>query len=185
MGLDMDESAAIDDTWSACPGCGVSLPGRLVVHQRSNASEACWQVRGLVTGHEFDNLVALGQFHQLTVDAYGAQHAGGSAPPLGVAFALIGLRLSLDEGWEGAAVREAHRYLATTSKDWPVFVPPPRRAFLTVVDVAQADSPDAHAKTVRRWADEVWAGWEASHGEVVALIGARLPLDVRKRLQGR
>ena len=105
-----DLAAVLNDTassrWNVCPGCGLILPGGVDLHGRSNASEACWQLYGEVAAHEAAHVVALGRLHQLTVDTYGAQHAGRSAARIGVAFALIGLRLSLDEGWSGEEVRD-------------------------------------------------------------------------------
>jgi hypothetical protein len=178
-----DDAAAPTDAASSrcsvCPGCGLILPGGVDLHGRSNASEACWQLYGEVASHEAADIVVLGRLHQLTVDTYGAQHAGRSAVRIGVAFALIGLRLSLDEGWSGEEVRDAHQYLAANFKEWPEFAPPAERTWMTVYDVALATSPDEHARLVHHWAAEVWAAWEQVREDVVALLGARLPVDVR------
>lgn len=181
-----DHAAVPTDTasgrWSVCPGCGLTLPASTDLHARSNASEACWQLYGEVAAHEAVHVVVLGLLHQLTVDTYGAQHAGGSAARIGVAFALIGLRLSLDEGWSGGEVRDAHQHLAANFRDRPEFAPPVERTWMTVYDVALATSPDEHARLVRRWAAEVWAAWEQVREDVVALLGARLPMEVRARI---
>ena len=168
--------------WSVCPGCGVTLPGSADLHARANASEVCWQLYGEVAAHEAAHVAVLGRLHQLTVDTYGAQHAGGSAARIGVAFALIGLRLSLDEGWSGEEVRDAHQYLAANFREWPEFAPPAERKWMTVYDVALATSPDEHARLVLRWAAEAWAAWEHAREDVVALLRARLPVDVRGRI---
>jgi Family of unknown function (DUF5946) len=172
-----------DDPWSVCPGCGVSLPGPSALHDRSNASEACWQLYGEVAGFELAHLTRLGRFHQLMVDTYGAQHAGGPAAPIGVAFALIGLRLALDEGWHGDEVRSAHQYLAQTWREWPLFVPPTDEGALTLQDIALAGSPDAHARLMVEWATDVWYSWAASVSQVVELIGARFPPAVQNRIR--
>lgn len=172
--------------WSVCPGCGVALPGlEGDLHGRGNASEACWQLYGEVSGYEAAHVAVLGRLHQLMVDAYAAQHAGEPAPPISVAFGLIGLRLTLDEDWSGDHVRDAHRYLAGSFREWPAFDRPSRPATLTVFDIAMAGSPAAHAELVQRWAAEVWSSWQAAHGEVLALIERRLPVEVRSRLLGR
>jgi hypothetical protein len=167
---------------STCPGCGLTLPGSADLHGRANASETCWQLYGEVASNEALHLGVLGRLHQLTVDAYAAQHAGGSAARIGVAFALIGLSLSLDEGWSGDQVRDAHQYLGATFKDWPGFAPAAERTWMTVYDVALASSPEEHARLVQRWASEVWAAWAPIHSDVLALIEARLPADVRGRI---
>ena len=182
-----NRAAAPTDTassrWSACPGWGVTLPGSADLHGRSNASEACWQLNGEVAAHEAAHVAALGRLHQLTVDTYAAQHAGGSAARIGVAFAVIGLRLSLDEGWSGEEVRDAHQYLGANFKAWPEFAQPAERTWMTVYDVALATSPDERARLVHRWAAEVWAAWEPVREDVVTLLGARLPMEVRGRIK--
>jgi hypothetical protein len=129
--------------WSMCPGCGLELPdegnsgdGRL------NASAACWRLYGEVTGYELSHLVELGSLHQLTVDAYGAQHPGPNVPSIGVAFGLIGLSLALNWGRTGLEFREAHQYLGARFRAWPFFERPVVRSSATVLDVALAGSPE-------------------------------------------
>jgi len=93
-----------------CPGCNVELPGSAEPWDpRSLASEACHELYGEVVGFESQHLVELGPWHQLLVDVYAAQHAGERTPPIGTAFALIGLHLSIEDGWGGLPVRDAHR----------------------------------------------------------------------------
>lgn len=175
--------ASMTHGWTACPGCGLSLPGSPEpADRRRNASAACWGLYGEVAGYEFANLAQLGHLHQLMVDAYGAQHAGPSVPPIGPAFSLIGLRMALDEGATGVQVRAAHEYLARHFQEWPTFVRPSSIARLTVFDVAMAKSPSDHAQLLAAWADEVWADWISVHGEVAALIRERLPGHVRQGL---
>jgi hypothetical protein len=103
----------VTTTFTACPGCGLELPfGDWPLDRAVNASPACWHLCTEVIANEMQNVLDLGRFHQLTVDAYGAQHAGEPTPRISTAFALIGLHLALDEGWTGTAVRAAHQYLA-------------------------------------------------------------------------
>jgi uncharacterized protein DUF5946 len=166
--------------WSDCPGCGLRMPdtgGRL--DRRRNVSPACWHLYGEVTGYELTHLPTLGRFHQLTVDAYGAQHPGSGARPIGVAFGLIGLHLALERGLTGLEVQGAHRQLAARFGDWPTFERPERQAPLTVLDVAMAGSPEEHGEIVQRWAAAVWASWHASHAQVLRLIDERLLAEAR------
>lgn len=169
--------------WSECPGCGVALPGTATsVHRRRNASGACWALYGEVAGYELAHLAELGRFHQLMVDTYGAQHAGPSVPAIGTAFALIGLKLALEEGMSGIQVRSAHQYLASEFRTWPFFVRPPREAGITVFDVAGAESVEDHARLVTRWASDVWASWSSARDAVARLVEERFPGAVRGRL---
>jgi hypothetical protein len=163
-----------------CPGCGVELPGSAEPwDSRSLASEACHALYGEVAGFESRHIVELGRWHQLLVDTYAAQHAGDRTPLIGTAFALIGLHLALEEGWEGLAVRDAHQDLARPYQEWPAFPAPEQRGALTVLDLALASTPEDHVERLRAWATGVWQAWVESHAAVEALIADRLPLDRR------
>jgi hypothetical protein len=152
------------------------------LNRRLTASVACWRLYGEVLGHESEWLAGLGRLHQLTVDTYGAQHAGGHSPAIATAFGLIGLRLALEDGMTGAEVRAAHQYLAQRFRTWPVFDPPSTTWQVTVIDVAAAGSSEAHEEAVSRWAADVWSSWRHEHDRVAGLVGERLPPDVRGRL---
>jgi hypothetical protein len=159
---------------STCPGCGLELPSTgLPVNRRSNASHECIQVKGEVAGFELDNLVQLGRLHQLTVDAYGAQHAGGQGSGIRVAYSLVGLQLALERGFTGLQVRDLHQRMGKPGPDWPRFNVPPNPGPVTVVEVAiaghRAGSVEGHAETVERWARSVWAAWAARHDDVNGL----------------
>ncbi|HEV2004975.1 MAG TPA: DUF5946 family protein [Candidatus Limnocylindrales bacterium] len=163
-----------------CPGCGVELPGSAEPWDpRSLASEACHALYGEVAGFESQRIVELGRWHQLLVDAYAAQHAGERTPPMGAAFALIGLHLALEQGWDGLEVRNAHQDLARRYREWPAFPAPERRGALTVLDLALASTPEEHVERLRAWATTVWQAWAGAHPAVEVLIAERLPLDRR------
>src|SRR4029453_4893418 len=99
---------------TTCPGCGLQLPASgLPWDPRRNASPECWQLYGEVQGFELEHLELVRDLHQLTVDAYAAQHApreaAGEVPPISVAYALVGLHLALDRGASGGEVRVTHQ----------------------------------------------------------------------------
>jgi len=169
--------------WTSCPGCGIDLPDEgESLERRRNASAACWRLYGEILLHESAWLARVGRLHQLTVDTYGAQHAGGHAPAIATAFGLIGLRLALEDGWTGTEVRAAHQYLARRHRTWPAFAPASITWRVTVIDVAGIGSPEAHEEAVSRWAADVWSSWRREHDRVARLVGERLPPDVRGRL---
>jgi hypothetical protein len=170
----------------ACPGCGVVLPGDPdVPTPRPGASPACWSLYGEIAGYEALHVAQLGRYHQLMVDAYAAQHptAGGSG--IGLAFALVGLHLALDEGWRGDQVRDAHQALAAARTSWPTFDPPVSNGSMTVFDVAMAGSSEGHAALLQRWAADVWAAWRDQRDAVVRLLDERLPPADRARIASR
>lgn len=130
---------------------------------RLHASAACEAVLHEVLGFEFQHPVML-RFHQLTVDAYGAQHAAGPGPGVGVAYGLAGLWLALEHGFSAEEVRAVHRRMGHPTPAWPVFAPPaPPQRWLTVLDVAEAGvrqhSDGGHARAAAQWAESVWSVW--------------------------
>jgi hypothetical protein len=164
---------------TACPGCGIVLPdGTPAEPARLHASPSCEAVLNEILGYEFQHPVML-RYHQLTVDAYGAQHAGGSAPRIRVAYSLAGLWLALEHGFSAEDVRAVHRRMGHPTLEWPEFRPPsPPQRWLTVLDVAEAGirqrSESGHARAVGQWATSVWAAWRADvpgvHDEVETLL---------------
>jgi hypothetical protein len=159
---------------TVCPGCGVRLPPtRLVLDRRLNATPECWHLYGEVAGFGLSRPELIVRFQQLTVDSYGAQHAGGESAPIGVAYGLVGLHLALDRGLSGLQVRDAHQRMGRPDGTWPDFDRPAGPRWLTVLQVAEAgvraDSAPGHARAVGDWAASVWRAWAARHGEVAAL----------------
>jgi hypothetical protein len=152
------------------------------VDPRRNASAACWELYMHVVAHELSHTSRLGGLHQLTEDAYGAQHAGPRVPDIGTAFSLIGLHLALDLGWSGNAVRAAHQHLAGHFKDWPHFSRPSAPATMTVAHVSGSPTPDEHAARVRAWAASVWESWSAQHRAVREWANQVLDEPTRGRL---
>jgi hypothetical protein len=163
---------------TTCPGCGLELPaGGLPPDPRRNASAECWRLYGEVQGFELGHAELVRDHHQLAVDAYAAQHArrddGGEVPPIGLAYALVGLHLALDRGVPGVEVRAAHQRMGRPDASWPRLQAPPSTGALTVLDVATAGlmvgSVAGHAAAVRAWAAAVWRAWAAQHAAVAAL----------------
>ena len=86
---------------TTCPGCGVQQPGSGWDWDPSvNYSPECWQLYGEVTGFELGHLELL-RLHQMTVDAYGAQHVPGDGRGTRAAYSLVGLHLALERGLTG------------------------------------------------------------------------------------
>jgi len=162
---------------SRCPGCGLELPDAAAPPARTDgylASPECRALYGEVVGYEATDPVRLGPWHQVCVDAYGAQHAGPDSKPIGVAFALNGLYLVFERGFTGIQAREAHGYLANTVDSWPRFDPPAAVGDITVFDVAMAGSADEHIAWVRRWGRSAWDAWRHVHAQVAELTDRQL-----------
>lgn len=172
---------------SGCPGCGLVMPTSAKTngsyHNSSyyHCSGECWSLFGEVLAAEFGNLLLFRRVHQLTVDAYAVQHAGGPHPDKSVCVHLVGLCLVHEHGLSSPEVAPKLQGLATRVKDWPQFEPPTGQGRLTVFDVAAAADHDEHAARVRAWAAEVWADWAEHHAAVRGLAAAALGGDSRRR----
>ena len=161
---------------SACPGCGLEMPRdeEAAYDGYYHCSPECWSVYTEVLGVEFGDPVLFGRVHQLTVDAYAAQHAGGRHPDKSVGIHLAGLHLVLERGIPARRVSPLHQRLAEGVGSWPHFPPPADAGATTVLDVALAGTPEEHVERVRRWAREVWGAWSDRHDEVAALVSRHL-----------
>ena len=83
---------------TTCPGCGLRAhTGSGIPTGRLNASADCEAIYGEVIGFASEHLELL-RLHQLTVDAYGAQHPGPPTKPIRLAYSLVGLHLALELG---------------------------------------------------------------------------------------
>lgn len=158
-----------------CPGCGLILTDLgLPVDERANASGECralyWELSAetLARGDaEFR--------HQGAVDAYTAQHAGGPSRPISVAFALIGLSLTLERGWTGREAQLAHVALARERTVRPVFDRPDAPAAITIRDVLAEAAAEPRDQIMNEWMAAVWASWASAHDEIRRLCDDRLP----------
>lgn len=156
---------------STCPGCGLVMPRSGRDYDRKfNASAECWSLFEEVIGAEFQNAVLFGQVHQMTVDTYAVQHAGGRHPDKSVCIHLVGMYLAQERHLRLAEIPPRMQRIAGRAA-WPHLDPPPDRASLTIRDVAQAGSPEEHARRVRQWADQVWHAWSRYHGVARGLAG--------------
>jgi hypothetical protein len=150
------------DANSTCPACAVELPRgeRRETHRYFNASPECWSVFNEVLASEYSDVTMLAAVHQLTVDTYAVQHAGGAHPDKSVTIHLVGLRLVLESGLRPTEIAPYLQRVATVSSTWPNLAPPTKGWSLTIVDVALSDD---HVVTVRKWAAEVWRAWAPFH----------------------
>jgi hypothetical protein len=162
---------------TVCPGCGLQMPHRplLTKHSYYNVSAQCWSVYTEVLAAEYSNAVLFGQVHQITVDTYSSQHAGGVHPHKSIDIHLAGLHLVTNRGLHPTAVAPLLQRLAESVRVWPHFTVPSCPWELTIADVAMAASAQEHADLVRRWSVEVWSGWAHEHDAIAAFVDAQIP----------
>lgn len=108
--------------------------------------------------------------HQHLVDAYGAQHVRQSKSTIGAAFALTGLYLAVERGFTGRQVQKMHMLMASRSKAWPRFTPPPHVGSMTVADVLAVEPGPQRDEAIMTWCQSVWAAWAASQERVRSMV---------------
>src|ERR1051326_8735861 len=90
---------ALHDT--ICPGCGLRMPARNTATTSRgyyNVSDECWDLYTEVLATEYGKAFLFGQVHQMTVDSYAVQHAGGPHPDKSLDVHLLGLSPELEKG---------------------------------------------------------------------------------------
>ena len=137
-----------------------------------NCSKECWIIYSDVLGTEFSNAVLFSQVHQLTVDTYAVQHAGGNHTDKSVAVHLAGLHAALDLEVPQMQISGLRQRLAANISLWPHFEPPRHCGPLTIFEIALATGPKQHVERVRKWSQLVWQSWSQHHASVAELVSA-------------
>ena len=165
---------------SKCPGCALVMPvlANATYEGYFNTSPECWQVFTEVLATEYNNALLFGRVHQLTVDTYAVHHAGGKHPDKSVGIHFAGLYLMLTKRAKTVEVPRLHRRLAESVKEWPHFTPPVTPVYLTIFNVAMAETPDEHVRLVREWANAVWTAWAEHHDAVATLVAEKLRKEI-------
>lgn len=167
-----------------CPGCGLAMPPSDSAGYDGyyNTSPECWSLYSEVLGEEYGNAILYGQVHQLTVDAYAVQHAGGSHPDKSVGVHLTGLYLMLEQDASPPEVPSFHKQLAQSIDEWPSFDPPSPHAQdpLTILDVALAESVEEHTERSRKWAKQLWDAWTPYQDVVAKLADEHLDWNTHR-----
>ena len=114
--------------------------------------------------------------HQLSVDAFTAQHAEETTKPMAVVFALLGLYLHIEKGFTGKQVQRAHMRLAKHRRQWPRLPLPRKQAGITVADVVRAAPGVARDAMIEQWCVSVWEVWQESRDPIADL--AKMELQV-------
>jgi len=115
--------------------------------------------------------------HQLSVDAYTAQHADATTKPIAVVFALMGLYLHLEKNFTGKQVQRAHMKMARQRKEWPRLALPENKAAITVAEVLAAAPGPLRDARIEEWCASVWEAWQASREVIVQIARTELGVD--------
>ncbi len=157
------------DRAERCPGCGAIVPTVPdgPTHRYIGASAGCWALYTALLASEFDAFDA--RTHQLSVDSYAAQHPGveSSRANQSVCTHLVALCLSLEHGFGVEDLRPLTGDLNKGRWFAPRWLEPPVDPFsMTIIDLLDANSPEAYGALARKWATATWDAWSAHHAQV-------------------
>ncbi len=155
-----------------CFGCGALVSKTEgPVHRYLGASPGCWATYCELLEKEYGDF-RYARMHQLSVEAYCAQHPGSPSPQTiqSVAVHLISLHLQLECGLPPKDMIAARQQAASLGKEGKKnFVwlePPASPGEVTVLDVYNAQNPTEYVERVREWAESSWEAWSPHHETV-------------------
>lgn len=152
----------------ACFGCGAVVPTiEGPTHDYMLSSPGCWAIYGEVLAREYQNPAYMAR-HRLTVDAYAVQHPGEpvAAARRSVLFHLISLCAVFERDTSLARATALLQRLGALGLDPDWLEPPRHRGDITVLNVFEAEGPEAHFKAVEGWARAAWEAWSPHHAHV-------------------
>lgn len=155
-----------------CPGCYAQLvPVDGPTHRYIGASAACWDLyTRMLAG---DPPLTPGARVSLLVDAYAAQHPGGSSPQatqsaaihLVVLEAVLARRFPIEHVVD---LRVAAVEVGRERGGYPKLDPVPSTWEITIGDVASPHDVTERSSRFGRYVESVWRGWVDLHGDEVA-----------------
>ena len=170
-------SWAADPSVPTCPGCGLRAPdaGGLAPAEH-RASPGCYALYGELIARDYADPEYYRRAHQVIVDAYAAQHAGGTSrrETQTVGLCLMTLCLFVEDGVPPADGPALHKRMVAHRPDFPWLQPPPTHGLMTVADVLRARTADEHAHLALQWGEQVWQAWKPHHATIRAWNSAAL-----------
>lgn len=108
--------------------------------------------------------------HQHVVDAFAAQSATAATKPIAITFAIVGLFLHLEKGFDGREVQRAHMKMAREKHAWPAIALPGERGSMTAADVMRSPAGAARDAAIDDWCRCVWAAYAGARETIAALL---------------
>jgi hypothetical protein len=154
------------------PGCGDVLPLVDIPYAGYfHASDECWGSFSEALARAVADPTLDSAGHQVLVDGYAVQHAGGSHPDKSVAIHLTDLYLVFEHGVHPARVAPMLQRLADSVESWPRLEPPERISGTTASQIVRAGDTPATLRLIRRLGEETWTLWGPHRGTVDGLAG--------------
>ena len=153
-----------------CPDCKAEITScQGPVHAYLGGNAACWKAYGEILAREYGDPRYM-KSHRWTVDAYSAQHPGKPDPraTASVYMHLMALYLLIEKNKTSIEATHALQMVTREQKDQMIWLPIPQKlGTITVIDVSEATTPDAHDSLVKQWARSVWRAWSDHHDAII------------------
>lgn len=108
--------------------------------------------------------------HQYVVDAWQAQTAAAGDKPIGLAFALVGLFLSNEQGFSGRQIQKAHMKLGRLRLKLPTLTLPETRGSIRCADVLDSQPGPDRDEAIRGWSQSVWSSFTDQREAIAAWL---------------
>ena len=105
--------------------------------------------------------------HQLFIDAHTAQTASKADKPIGLVFALVGLCLHIEFGFDGRQVQKAHMLLARRKHDLPKITIPDDRGETYATRILAIGAGTERDAAIHQWTKDVWAMFAESERQKI------------------
>lgn len=140
------------------------------------ASAGCYAIAGEVLARDYSDPDYYRLAHQIVVDAYAAQHGGGSSrrEVQTVALCLMTLCLFIEQGVAPEHGPSLHQRMTVRRPQFTRLEPPDMHGLMTVADLLPARDAAEHARLALKWGGQVWGAYKAHHETVRAWNRAAL-----------
>jgi hypothetical protein len=128
---------------------------------------------GIQNAYDEVNVYTMGRprfILQHVVDAHTAQTDTAASKPIAIVFALVGLYLHLEKGFEGRPVQQVHERLGRQKRQWPAIALPADRGAMTALDVIAAPPGPERDAAIDRWCESVWTAFASSRDAIIRLL---------------
>ena len=166
------------EEYIACFACGAkSLNIEGECHKYMLSAPGCWDMFCEVMDKEFSDL-RYSRAHQLTVDAYAAQHIGSqddkrAVNSVNIHLASLYCIFELKINQAKAPNFRAEFAQFYKGKDiLPILIPPKSLGELTIFEVWDNEDPNLHYGLAEKWASSVWQAWSHEHARIAKLVKA-------------
>ncbi len=107
--------------------------------------------------------------HQYVVDSFTAQNATVNTSAIAVFYALAGLYLHVEKGFNGKQVQEAHLKFSKQTKNYPTINLPAFRGELNIRNIAVSEPGIERDQAIENWAKCVWDCYQNEREKIITL----------------